>query len=232
MSPDPVDHHTAYPFQLTDVDRSILAMTDDQFSPHTWEELKQIIAEHNLSTLRRRPSDLRRYIKWSRKTKTTYGSVPNFVMTERLKWTPLPSTDPDAGPKFAVKNPLPFADPADFKILHNDWPYGVTPGIKHLIVWLKTRLESEPTRGDMTPKSRRQVEDFIRSKFVDRVKDLPGEQPKVMWFKNWTALQSVPGMEHVHVLVRDVPDSIIQEWTDGDQPMNDQDNFVQYRHGI
>ena len=39
-----------------------------------------------------------------------------------------------------------------------------------------------------------------------------------MWFKNWKALQSVPGMEHVHVLVREVPDEIVAEWTRSEQP--------------
>ena len=141
-------------------------------------------------------------------------------MTERLKWKPLPESTPESGPKFNVRNPVPFADTADYKIILNDWPYGFAPGIKHMIVWLKPRLESEPTRGDLTSKSRQQVEDFVRRKFEDRIKDLPGEQEKVMWFKNWKALQSVPGMEHVHVLVRDIPESIIKEWTDGDQPMN------------
>jgi len=218
-APDP-DDNTPSPFPLTAVDRSLLAITDDQFQPETWENLKQIIAEHNLSVLKRWPSDLRRYIKWSSKTKEAYGSVPNFVMRERLKWTPLPSFTPETGPQFDIKNRVPFADETDYKILLNDWPYGMTPGIRHIIVWLKTRLESEPTRGDMTPRSRQQVEEFIQSKFVDRVKGLPGEQEKVMWFKNWIALQSVRGMEHVHVLVRDVPEEIILEWTDGDRSMN------------
>ena len=142
-------------------------------------------------------------------------------MKERLKWEPLPSSTDQTGPQFDVKNPVPFADEADYRILGNDWPYGFAPGIKHIVVWLKTRLESEPTKGDMTPKSRQQVEDFIQTKFIDRVKDLPGTQERVIWFKNWTALQSVPGMEHVHVLVRDVPQKIIREWTDGDRPIND-----------
>ena len=177
-------------------------------------------AEHNLSVLKRWPSDLRRYMKWSSETKAAHGSVPNFVMKERLKWRPLSSSTLLTGPKFEVKNPVPFADDEDYRILVNDWPYGLAPGIQHIIVWLKVRLESEPTKGDMTPKSRRQVEGFIQSKFIDRVKDLPGEQEKVIWFKNWTALQSVPGMEHVHVLVRDVPEHIIHEWTDGDCPIN------------
>jgi len=141
-------------------------------------------------------------------------------MTERLKWTPLPSSTSESGPKFSTQDSVPFADEADYKILVNDWPYGLAPGIRHIIVWLKTRLESDSTRGDLTPKSRQQVEDFIQTRFVDRVQDLPGEKEKVMWFRNWTALQSVPGMEHVHVLVRDVPDRIVQEWTKGIQPLN------------
>jgi Protein of unknown function (DUF3605) len=174
-------------------------------------------------------------MKWSSETKAKYGSVPNYVMQERLQWTPLPSSTPESGPRFAFENPIPFANPHDFKIMPNDWPYGMaagcaspgdevlcdtdlSPGIKHLIVWLKMRLDSEPTRGDMTPKSRQQIEDFVQHTFVDRVEDLPGPKDKIMWFKNWTTLQSVPGMEHLHILVRDVPDDIIKEWTGGESP--------------
>jgi hypothetical protein len=105
--------------------------------------------------------------------------------------------------------------------LINDWPYGLTPGIRHIIVWLKNTLETEPIRGDLTPMSRQQVESFIQKTFVDKVKGLPGEQDRVIWFRNWRALQSVPGMDHVHVLIRDVPDNFVLEWTDGDKPMND-----------
>lgn len=140
-------------------------------------------------------------------------------MEERLRWQPLPSSTPESGPKFSIRDPVPFANSDDFKIMPNDWPYGMAPGIKHLIVWLKTRLESEPTRGDMTPKSRQQIQDFIQKTFIDRVRDLPGPSEKVMWFKNWTALQSVPGMEHVHVLVRNVPEEVLDEWTGGDRPV-------------
>ena len=70
----------------------------------------------------------------------------------------------------------------------------------------------------MTPKSRQQIEDFVQKSFVDHVTDLPGPEEKVMWFKNWTTLQSVPGMEHFHVLVRDVPNEVIEEWTRGERP--------------
>jgi hypothetical protein len=138
-------------------------------------------------------------------------------MQERLHWQPLPFSTPKTGPIFELRNPTPFVDPSDYKILPNDWPYGLAPGITHIIVWLKNRLEVEPSRGDMTPKSRTQVQQFVQRTFVDRVRDLPGDGDKVQWFKNWTALQSVPGLEHLHVLVRDIPQEIIAEWTGGDE---------------
>ena len=33
------------PFPLTDVDRHNLSLTDAEFVPHTWDELKQIIGK-------------------------------------------------------------------------------------------------------------------------------------------------------------------------------------------
>ena len=176
-------------------------------------------AERKLETLQRGPYDLRRYLKWSSEIKDKYGSVPNYIMEERLQWRPLPDSTSDAGPTFECVNSTPFADPDDFQIMPNDWPYGMAPGIRHLVVWLKTRLESEPTKGDVTPKSRQQIDDFVQKTFKDPVADMPGPAEKVMWFKNWKALQSVPGMEHVHVLVRDIPDKILAEWTGGEKPV-------------
>ncbi len=37
------------PFNLTDVDRATLAQTDEEFIPHSWEELKDIIGGPCLS---------------------------------------------------------------------------------------------------------------------------------------------------------------------------------------
>jgi Protein of unknown function (DUF3605) len=137
-------------------------------------------------------------------------------MLKRLQWTPLPTSTPQSGPQFSYHNPTPFADERDYKILPNDWPYGLEAGIFHIVVWLKTRLETEASRGDMTPRSRELIEGFVQRMFVERVRGLPGTREKVQWFKNWTALQSVPGLEHVHVLVRDVPEEVVLEWTKGE----------------
>lgn len=95
----------------------------------------------------------------------------------------------------------------------------MAPNITHIVVWLKTRLDVEPTVGDLMPQSRQLVKDFVQHTFIDRLQrqGITGDQ--VMWFRNWTGLQSVRGMDHIHVLVRDVPIEIIDEWTGGRTPL-------------
>lgn len=34
---------TDYPFPLTDLDREILAQTDEEYVPHDWEDLKSLV---------------------------------------------------------------------------------------------------------------------------------------------------------------------------------------------
>ena len=57
------------------------------------------------------------------------------------------------------------------------------------------------------------IKDFVQRTFIDRLEKDGSSYDRVQWFKNWTELQSVQGLEHVHVLVRDVPDVVIDEWT-------------------
>jgi hypothetical protein len=121
----------------------------------------------------------------------------------------------DSEPVFPYNNPIPFADPSDYKILRNDWPYGLAPGIAHLCVWLRTPVPVHEHGGDLTDESRALIEEFVQRTFVERLAREGYTNPKnhVLWFKNWTALQSVRSLEHIHVLVRDVPESILFEWT-------------------
>lgn len=127
--------------------------------------------------------------------------MTNFLLQKRLYWEPKPSADPSAAPSFAYKDLAPFAERSDYRILVNDWPYGLVPGIKHICVWLKVRL---PLRedGDLADDGKEMVEAFVDKTFV---KGLGVEgQDRVQWFKNWAGLQSVRGIEHIHVLLRDV----------------------------
>ena len=134
---------------------------------------------------------------------------------ERLQWEPSAgSAEQNDIPAFVCKSVVPFVDPHDYKILLNDWPYGMTLDVVHIIVWIKNRFSVEPEQGDLTSESRHLIDDFVRKVFTERLaleSDHPQEQ--VMWFRNWTGLQSVRGIDHVHVVVRNVKETTLKEWT-------------------
>ncbi|KAG5924072.1 hypothetical protein E4U61_001728 [Claviceps capensis] len=192
------------PFPLTETDRWVLSQTDQEFKKHDWQDLKQIIKTNQLSILKRTPSDLRRYMSWTANTKAQYGSMTNYLLANRLP----PSWE---HPPFAPESNIPFDRPSDYRILLNDWPYGLESSITHLVVWTRTPIPTDDGMGDMTPESRALVAGFVKRCFVEAL----GEdgQERVLWFKNWVALQSVRALEHIHVLVRDVDDDMLERWT-------------------
>ena len=145
---------------------------------------------------------------WTRDVKAQYGSITNYILANRLP--------KDWGqPPFTPASSVPFADPSDYKVLINDWPYGTEPGIIHMVVWTRTFIPTTPEKGDLTDQSRQQIRDFVQRYFVDELG--PGGEDKVVWFKNWVALQSVRALEHFHVMVREVDDDILEKWT-GERP--------------
>jgi hypothetical protein len=101
--------------------------------------------------------------------------------------------------------------------LLNDWPYGFDSGIKHILVWTRTPIAVDDDQGDVTPESKRIIEDFVERQFVHALAKEAGisnekARERVMWFKNWVSLQSVRGVDHVHVLVRDAPEDLLKQW--------------------
>ncbi|KAL3463926.1 hypothetical protein BJX64DRAFT_286887 [Aspergillus heterothallicus] len=210
-------------FNLTAVDRAVLAQTDEEFIYHDWKDLQDVIARGDLGILKRKPSDLIRYLQWTKETKAQYGTITNYICLRRLKWELPREPESDSSgppPPPAFNNPIPFADPADYKILRNDWPYGLAKGISHLVVWSRTPIPVKDADGVITEESYALIEEFVQRTFVDRLardnesKTLfPDPKSHVLWFKNYTALQSVRGLEHVHVLLREVPDRLLHEWT-------------------
>jgi len=162
------------------------------------------IEKNEIHVLKRRPSDLRRYIKWTAEIVSAYGSTLNYLLANRLPtaW---------GSPPFTPVSNTAFEHPSDYRVLINDWPYGLAPGITHIVVWTRTDIETDSDKGAPTPESRAMIEAFVKRYFVDRLG--PGGESQVAWFKNWVALQSVRSVAHIHVLVRDVEPAIIEEWT-------------------
>jgi hypothetical protein len=151
--------------------------------------------------------------------------------------SPSPAPDTHTPTSLSYKNPTPFADPDDYRALRNDWPYGFTPDIVHIVVWLKTPIATDPVTGMITEDSAALIEKFVQRKFVDSLRRDSGKgqgggggvidddddddddaNDRVLWCKNWTALQSVRSLEHIHVFVRNAPDEVIVEWT-GDREL-------------
>lgn len=143
-------------------------------------------------------------MKWTAETKAEYGSMTKYIMIHRLPktWGDVP---------FTPASSIPFADPSDYRVLLNDWPYGLASGITHIVVWSRTVIPTNPETGDMTPESRETVANFVKRFFVDELG--PGGEDQVMWFKNWVALQSVRTLEHIHIMVKDCDEAILQKWT-------------------
>lgn len=123
-----------------------------------------------------------------------------YLLKHRLPW---------GAPPFSYSSPVPFKDPSDYKILINDWPYGLTPDITHIVVWSKTPIPTDEKTGDLTPQTRKSIEDFVNRTFVDK---LGGDKNRVVWFKNWVALQSVRALEHIHVMVKDADKETLEGW--------------------
>lgn len=154
--------------------------------------------------LKRKPSELRKYMQWTTDVKVKYGSMSNYILVNRLPaaW---------GQPPFTPESTVPFANTADYKILLNDWPYGMDEGIRHIVVWTRTPIPADNEKGDLLPESRKLLVEFVQKTFIDPLG--PGGEDKILWFKNWVALQSVRALEHFHVLVRDVDDAMLHKWT-------------------
>ncbi|KAL9115962.1 MAG: hypothetical protein Q9227_000330 [Pyrenula ochraceoflavens] len=135
-----------------------------------------------------------------------FGSILRFILQFRLKWSSL-------SPTGAAK----FEDPTDYKILYNDWPYGLDEDIVHLVVWTKFELEDDPKTGELICETRAVIEGFVDEVFCKRGK-LP--RANVGWFKNWRSIKSVHALEHFHVMLYKADARFLLEVTEGDVPMS------------
>lgn len=212
-----------------------LATPDQQFHRHSWEDVQNLISKsdsllmsdygdmdvlqqaptfcpltvhsmsaetNRLDVFQRVPSDLRRYLEYMDKLKREYGSIMRFVLNERLHWT-------DLEPRGA-----PFAYEEDYKILQNDWPYGLDENIVHLVIWVKFAIEDDPITDDLTPNMRERIDKFVDEKFRSK---MPGD--RVVWFRNWKSIKSVHAVEHFHIMLYKPEPEFVNEITNNDIPL-------------
>jgi len=191
---------------LPEKSKRVLSSYDGDYVQTTWDEAKALININRIDLFQRSPTALRRYLKFMHDLKKQHGSVMAFVQQHRLHWA---SATPSADP--------PFSNPADYKILYNDWPYGVDPDIVHLVVWTKFNLEDDPATDDLTSKARQEIEEFV-------VRTFCGEdgiaRDQLIWFKNWSSLKSIHALEHFHVMLYKPSSAFVKKITGGDRPIS------------
>ncbi|KAK1079791.1 hypothetical protein LTR33_006096, partial [Friedmanniomyces endolithicus] len=183
-------------------DRAILSTPDSDYIRQSWPRVQQLVRENRPDLFQRVPSDLRLYKEYCAKLVEEFGSVMRFVVEERLGW---------GGGKVDLEVEGGLEDPANYKILQNDWPYGIDSRIVHLVVWTKFPLLTNPATEDLTPEAHAEIERVVDETFVAKC-----GREKVVWFRNWTSLKSIQAVEHFHVMLFDPEAEFVREVTGGD----------------
>ncbi|PHH53355.1 N-acetylglucosamine-induced protein 1 [Ceratocystis fimbriata CBS 114723] len=202
------EHTVAVPIDLagcSERDAALIGADESGYAPLSWEQCRAIVAANDLEAFSRSPLELRRYRRAMYALAATHGSVASFLANERIGW---------GEGEIKPHGTIPFETPEDYKIVYNDWPYGLDPRIVHLVVWTKFQLVEDPATGRLTALSAKQIDDFVGRTFRSRV---PAEN--VIWFKNWSAIKSVQALEHFHVLMFEPDTDFIREITNGDRPL-------------
>jgi hypothetical protein len=145
---------------LSEKDKEIISTPDSQYHVLTWPEVREVIAANRLDLFQRVPSELRRYLAFNWQVKQEYGSVMQFVLSQKLGWQ---------HPVIAAA--APFKSPNDLQVKWNDWPYGIDEKIVHLVVWTKFDLEEDLATGDLTDAARKEIYDYVKRTFCNRVKE-------------------------------------------------------------
>lgn len=139
---------------LNPKDLGIISTPDALYTRLTWPAVRAIIATNRIDLFQRVPSDLRRYLDSNHTIRLKHGSVLDFIVGHRLHWTvPI-------APRGA-----PFEYDDDYRVLYNDWPYGIDERIVHLVVWTKFVLEDDVATGELTDRARREVDAFVGRTF-------------------------------------------------------------------
>ncbi|RKF72873.1 N-acetylglucosamine-induced protein 1 [Golovinomyces cichoracearum] len=198
------------PMYLQDLgtkDEHILRIPEAEFKILEWASVRELIINNKTGNFQRRPSDLRRYLEFSHRMREVYGSIKTFLLQERLNWR-------------ENLNPIgtSFENPSDWKILCNDWPYGIENRIVHLVVWTKFPLKMNGNSGELCPDAVHMVSHFVNTTFAD-----PLGAENVLWFKNFKSYCSVPDIEHFHIMLLDPNPEFIHMITAGDVPLYKKD---------
>jgi len=166
----------------------------------TWPEVHFIIATNRLELFARSSAQTKQYLEFKHELKELKVSILDHILNEELRWKM-----EDLREEGEI-----FAHESDIKILYNKFPYYFEEDVSHLCVWSKVRIPTDPNSdvGDISEETREQIRKYIENTFI---KPLGITWDDVEWFKNWTSLQSVRSISHIHVLIKGGDKNKIEE---------------------
>lgn len=186
-----------------------------------FQELQGIVYANRLQDMQGRFPRHDRDYKWYVQQVRAQGIHPTTnLLVNELHWAPSSALydSPEAILDTYVK---PFCKEDDtlftnsfthkhIKIMRNRFPYDFTKDLTHLVVFTKFPIPSDPQSviGDISSVTKQAIESFLCHVFVE----LHGiNRSDFVWFKNWSLLQSVPLIPHIHVVIKDASEDKISQ---------------------
>mgnify|MGYP001803131559 CR=1 FL=1 len=153
-------------------------------TPMTWDDLEKFIyVERDIHRLSRSESQQREYEQFKRRTLFEWKSMQDYVLCSIL------GVDSMMGNGVKLTNPDDLAlkkDEGQFLLVKNDFPYSMSDGIRHYVLW---KIGSDCNEDDYNRAKRQLAEQES------------GPLDFVAW-ENPPSLRSLPGIHHIHILCR------------------------------
>ncbi|KAG7888344.1 hypothetical protein KL925_003527 [Ogataea polymorpha] len=176
--------------------------------PMSFELVSKLVNNGELDKLSRSPEVMDKYNAHKQYLRDKGIDMVTYILSHELHWVPedTPLDTPSRELLDTVVKPegkCPFANTNDMTIIQNSYPYHLESGIEHLCVWVKFPLPPDPNSaiGDISPKDKSLIEKYINETFCNWL-NIPRDH--IVWFKNWTKLQSVKSVPHIHVIIKDM----------------------------
>lgn len=182
--------------------------------PITWEEINDFIATKELYKLRRSKEETIKYHKHKDFLKSQKVTILDYIFN-RLEWSES-ELEQLNNLQYATNQQrlkIIFTKDDLFKVTINDFPYYYDKHIIHLLIWSKVKIPiylDDTTDIDMfdTHSQNKFPETNLSTKakidkFLAKTLSKYGLEPinDYNWFINYSNLQSVKAVSHIHLLV-------------------------------
>lgn len=179
-----------------------------------WSEVQEYVGTGELYKLRRSKDETVKYRAHKAALKEKNIEMIDHILG-KLDWNldDLTNLNDNTYPTINDKIEACFSQKDLFKLLPNDFPYMFESNIIHILVWSKIQLplylddktevsmeNQNSVLPTMYPPMKDKIERFLENTLTEKLKLKPDTD--FVWFLNYSNLQSIKGISHVHLLIR------------------------------